>query len=112
MRIMGKKILVTGAAGLIGSHLTEYLVEQGCNIRASVQYNSFCSWGGLDHSTCELRSDLDVFIGDIYEPYGLRVATRNCDMVMHLSTFIGIPYSYHSLGPYVDTNINGILNIV
>ncbi|MDR2061851.1 MAG: NAD-dependent 4,6-dehydratase LegB [Acinetobacter sp.] len=106
-----KKILVTGADGFIGSHLTEYLVQQGYNVRAFVLYNSFNSWGWLDCSP-EIEQDLDVFVGDIRDPNGVRKAMQGCDAVLHLAALIAIPYSYHSPDTYVDTNIKGTLNIV
>ena len=108
----GKKILVTGADGFIGSHLTEALVRQGYNVRAFVLYNSFNSWGWLDHVDPEIRQGLDVFSGDVRDPHGVRVAMQGCDTVLHLAALIAIPYSYHSPDTYVDTNIKGTLNIL
>lgn len=107
-----KKILVTGADGFIGSHLTEHLVRAGYDVRAFVLYNSFSSWGWLDMVEPELKRSLDVFAGDIRDPYGVRQAMRGCDAVLHLAALIAIPYSYHSPETYVDTNIKGTLNIV
>ena len=108
----GKKILVTGADGFIGSHLTEELVRRGHDVRAFVLYNSFNSWGWLDHSPTELKASLDVFSGDIRDSYGVRQAMKGCDIVLHLAALIAIPYSYHSPETYVDTNIKGTLNVV
>lgn len=108
----GKKILVTGADGFIGSHLTEELVRRGGDVRAFVFYNSFNSWGWLDHSPEEIRKELDVFAGDIRDPHGVRKAMQGCDIVFHLAALIAIPYSYHSPDTYVDTNVKGTLNIV
>lgn len=107
-----KKILVTGADGFIGSHLTEHLVRAGHDVRAFVLYNSFNSWGWLDQSPKEIRDGLDVFAGDIRDPYGVKKAMQGCDTVMHLAALIAIPYSYHSPDTYVDTNVKGTLNIV
>lgn len=107
-----RKILVTGADGFIGSHLTEELVRQGYDVRAFVMYNSFNSWGWLDSSPEEIRKELDVFAGDIRDPHGVREAMKGCDCVLHLAALIAIPYSYHSPDTYVDTNIKGTLNIV
>lgn len=107
-----RKILVTGADGFIGSHLTEELVRQGHDVRAFVLYNSFNSWGWLDHADKEIRDSLDVFSGDIRDPYGVKKAMQDCDVVMHLAALIAIPYSYHSPDTYVDTNVKGTLNIV
>jgi NAD dependent epimerase/dehydratase len=112
MELLGKKILVTGADGFIGSHLTEELVRRGCDVRAFVYYNSFNSWGWLDHSPREVRDSLDVFSGDIRDPYGVRQAVKGCDVILHLAALIAIPYSYHSPDTYVDTNIKGTLNVL
>lgn len=112
MDILGKKILVTGADGFIGSHLTEELVRQGHDVRAFVYYNSFNSWGWLDHSDKNIKNSLDVFSGDIRDPYGVKTAMKGCDVVLHLASLIAIPYSYHSPDTYVDTNIKGTLNIL
>ncbi|SNX72901.1 dTDP-glucose 4,6-dehydratase [Bacillus oleivorans] len=106
------KILVTGADGFIGSHLTEDLVRQGYNVRAFVYYNSFNSWGWLDSSTDSIKNELEVFSGDIRDPYGVKEAMKGCDIVLHLASLIAIPYSYHSPDTYVDTNIKGTLNVV
>jgi NAD dependent epimerase/dehydratase len=107
-----KKILVTGADGFIGSHLTEELVRRGYDVRAFVFYNSFNSWGWLDESTKDIRSSIDVFPGDIRDPHGVKTAMKGCDAVLHLAALIAIPYSYHSPDTYVETNIKGSLNIV
>lgn len=107
-----KKILITGADGFIGSHLTESLVRQGFDIRAFVLYNSFNSWGWLDHAPADIQSSLDVFAGDIRDPNGVRTAMQGCDAVLHLAALIAIPYSYHSPDTYVDTNIKGTLNVL
>ena len=107
-----KKILITGADGFIGSHLTEALVRQGYNVRAFVFYNSFNSWGWLDRIPNEIRNVLDVFAGDIRDPHGVRAAMQGCDAVLHLAALIAIPYSYHSPDTYVDTNVKGTLNVL
>ena len=112
MKLKNKKILVTGADGFIGSHLTEELVRQGGDVRAFVLYNSFNSWGWLDYSPEEIRKSLEVFAGDIRDPHGVKEAMKGCDMVFHLAALIAIPYSYHSPDTYVDTNVKGTLNIV
>ena len=105
-------ILVTGADGFIGSHLVESLVLAGHKVRAFVMYNSFNSWGWLDHCKQEVKSEFEVVSGDIRDPNGVRTAMRGCDAVLHLAALIAIPYSYHSPDTYVDTNIKGTLNIV
>jgi len=107
-----KKILVTGADGFIGSHLTEELVRQGHAVRAFVFYNSFNSWGWLDRADPDVLRSLDVFAGDIRDPHGVKQAMKGCDVVLHLAALIAIPYSYHSPDTYVDTNVKGTLNVV
>ncbi len=107
-----KKILVTGADGFIGSHLTEALVRAGYDTRAFVYYNSFNSLGWLDRCAADVAGHFDVFAGDIRDPHGVRTAMQGCDAVLHLAALIAIPYSYHSPDTYVDTNIKGTLNIV
>jgi NAD dependent epimerase/dehydratase len=104
------KILVTGADGFIGSHLTEELVSQGYDVKAFVYYNSFNSWGWLDHSP--LKNEFEVFAGDIRDPFGVKEAMKGCDIVFHLAALIAIPYSYHSPATYIDTNIKGTLNVL
>ena len=106
------KILITGADGFIGSHLTEELVRQGYNVRAFVLYNSFNSLGWLDHCSEDVKGEFEVFAGDIRDPNGIRTAMKGCEAVIHLAALIAIPYSYHSPDTYVDTNIKGTLNIV
>ncbi len=111
-KLANRKILVTGAGGFIGSHLTETLIQRGYDVRAFVMYNSFNSWGWLDQAPDEIKKRLDVFAGDIRDPHGVRTAMQGCDAVLHLAALIGIPYSYHSPDTYVDTNVKGTLNIV
>lgn len=106
------KIMVTGADGFIGSHLTEELIRQGYDVRAFVYYNSFNSWGWLDQTSNEIKKNLDVFSGDIRDPHGVKEAMRGCTHVLNLAALIAIPYSYHSPDTYVDTNIKGTLNVV
>jgi NAD dependent epimerase/dehydratase len=112
LKLEGKRVLVTGADGFIGSHLTESLVRHGCTVRAFAFYNSFNSWGWLDESPDDVKAELDVFLGDIRDPHGVRTAMQGCDVVFHLAALIAIPYSYHSPDTYVDTNIKGTLNVV
>lgn len=106
------KVLVTGADGFIGSHLVEALLASGHDVRAFVLYNSFNSWGWLDHVSPEIQKHLDVFAGDIRDPHGVREAMKGCDAVLHLAALIAIPYSYHSPDTYVDTNVKGTLNVL
>ena len=112
MNLQKGKILVTGADGFIGSHLTETLVRMGCSVRAVVYYNSFNSWGWLDESPEEIKKEIEIFPGDVRDPYGMKKAIQGCDVVFHLAALIAIPYSYHSPDTYVDTNIKGTLNIL
>tara|TARA_Y100001936_G_scaffold245518_1_gene287567 strand:- start:300 stop:1295 length:996 start_codon:yes stop_codon:yes gene_type:complete len=106
------RILVTGAEGFIGSHITEALVRAGYEVRTFVFYNSFNSWGWLDHCDEDVAGKFEVFAGDVRDPNGVRAAMKGCDAVLHLAALIAIPYSYHSPDTYVDTNIKGTLNIV
>jgi len=110
---MINNILITGADGFIGSHLTEYLAENTNNtIRAFVYYNSFNSWGWLDTLPKETKDKIEIFAGDIRDPNGVREAMKGIDTVYHLAALIAIPFSYHSPDSYVDTNIKGTLNVL
>jgi len=109
---MANKILVTGADGFIGSHLTEALVRAGYDVKAFVLYNSFNSWGWLDHCAADVKGKFEVFAGDIRDPHGVKEAMKGCDAVLHLAALIAIPYSYHSPDTYVDTNVKGTLNVL
>ena len=106
------QILITGADGFIGSHLTEALVHQGHKIRAFVFYNSLGSWGWLDRISKQTQDGLEITSGDIRDPHGVKEAMNGCEAVLHLAALIGIPYSYHSPDTYVDTNIKGTLNVL
>jgi len=110
--VSNKKVLVTGADGFIGSHLTEELVKSGHKVKAFVYYNSFNSWGWLDHVDPKIIKEIEIFAGDIRDPHGVTAAMKGCDSVLHLAALIGIPYSYHSPDTYVDTNIKGTLNVL
>jgi NAD dependent epimerase/dehydratase len=112
MNLKHKKILVTGADGFIGSHLVELLVEKGYQVRAFIYYNSFGSWGWLDHASSEVKKNIEIFSGDIRDPNGVKQAAKGCQVILHLAALIGIPYSYHSPDTYVDTNIKGTLNVI
>ena len=109
---MMEKVLVTGADGFIGSHLTEALVRAGYSVRAFTQYNSFGSLGWLDQCAADVKSNFEVFSGDIRDPYGVRTAVSSCETILHLAALIAIPYSYHSPETYIDTNIKGTLNML
>lgn len=107
-----KKVLVTGADGFIGSHLTELLLEKGYEVKAFVYYNSFNTWGWLDGFPGETLKQIEIFQGDIRDPNGVREAMKGTDGVFHLAALIAIPFSYHSPDSYVDTNIKGTLNVL
>lgn len=112
MKLEGKKVLVTGADGFIGSHLVEALLDEGCQVRAFVYYNSFSSWGWLDTLSPARKKEIEIFAGDIRDPNGVETAVKGCDVIFHLAALIGIPFSYHSPDSYVDTNIRGTLNVL
>ncbi len=105
-------ILVTGADGFIGSHLTEALVRAGHRVRAFVQYNSFNSWGWLDRCQPDVRGHFDVFAGDVRDAFAVREAMRGIETVYHLASLIAIPYSYTAPSSYIETNVSGTLNVV
>lgn len=109
---MGKRVLVTGADGFIGSHLTEELVRRGCEVKAFAYYNSFNTWGWLDTLPQDKMKEIEVFAGDVRDPNGVREAMKGVDGVFHLAALIAIPFSYHSPDSYVDTNIKGTLNVL
>ena len=110
--MLGKKVLVTGADGFIGSHLLEHLIEEGFQVKAFVYYNSFNSWGWLDTLPKEVLNKIEIFTGDVRDPNGVRTAVKGVDIIYHLAALIAIPYSYHSPDSYVDTNVKGTLNIL
>ena len=106
------KVLVTGADGFIGSHLTEELVKKGYEVKAFTYYNSFGTWGWLDSLPDKVMKHIEIFSGDIRDPNGVRTAVKGVDEVFHLAALIAIPFSYHSPDSYVDTNIKGTLNVL
>ncbi|MFT8342802.1 MAG: NAD-dependent 4,6-dehydratase LegB [Clostridium beijerinckii] len=107
-----KRVLVTGAAGFIGSHLIEKLLNIGCNVKAFIHYNSINSWGWLDSLSKDKLKEIEIFTGDIRDPNGVREAMKNIEEVYHLAALIAIPFSYYSPDSYVDTNIKGTLNVL
>lgn len=109
---MAHTVLVTGADGFIGSHLTEELVKRGEKVRAFCYYNSFGSCGWIDTLPPEIRNEIETFSGDIRDPNGVRTAMRGQQRVYHLAALVAIPFSYHSPDSYVDTNIKGTLNVL
>ena len=98
-------VLVTGADGFIGSHITEALVRVGFKVRAFVYYNSFNSWGWLDHCADDVKGNFEVFPGDIRDPHGIKEAMKGCDAVLHLAALIAIALSHKSPDAYIDTHI-------
>ncbi len=112
MQLKGKNVLVTGADGFIGSHLVEKLLNEECDVRAFVYYNSFNSWGWLDSLPKNKLSQIEIFAGDIRDPNGVRTSMKDIDIVFHLAALIAIPFSYHSPDSYIDTNVKGTLNII
>jgi NAD dependent epimerase/dehydratase len=102
-------ILVTGADGFIGSHLTEMLVAKGYQVKALSQYNSFNNWGWLDDVNC--KEQIEVLTGDIRDPHYCKHITKGVDVIFHLAALIAIPYSYIAPDSYIDTNVKGTLNI-
>lgn len=109
MDLKNKTVLITGADGFIGSHLTEELVKTGAKVKALSQYNSFNNWGWLEQVSC--LSDIEVLSGDIRDPHYCKHITKGVDVVFHLAALIAIPYSYIAPTSYVDTNVTGTLNI-
>jgi len=107
-----KNILITGAGGFIGAHITEELVKSGTNVRAFVHYNSRNDWGLLELLPDDIKNKIDVFSGDIQDNIAIRKAVKDVDIVFHLAALIGIPYSYIAPESYINTNIKGTLNVM
>ena len=103
------KVLVTGADGFIGSHLTEMLMKKGYEVTALAQYNSFNTWGWLED--IENKEEINIVSGDVRDPYFCEKLTKNMDYIVHLAALIAIPYSYSSPDSYIETNVKGTLNI-
>lgn len=112
MELAGKPVLVTGAAGFIGSHLVEALVDRGCHVRALVHYNSRGHWGHLEELDLRYRDAIDVVLGDVRDSVSTSRAVEGCQVVFHLAALIAIPYSYRAAQSYVATNIEGTLNVL
>ncbi|MEA1986703.1 MAG: SDR family NAD(P)-dependent oxidoreductase [Candidatus Marinimicrobia bacterium] len=106
------KVLVTGAGGFIGSNLVEELVKKGIQVRAFIHYNSRNSWGNLELLPSKILNEVEIFTGNIEDPFSVKKAVKNCDTVFHLAALIGIPYSYIAPESYVNTNVKGTLNIM
>jgi NAD dependent epimerase/dehydratase len=112
MNLKGKKVLVTGADGFIGSNLVDSLLEEGAIVRAFVYYNSFNAWGWLDTFPKEKLDKLEVVQGDIRDPWFVSEAVKGCEVVFHLAALISIPYSYSAPDSFFDTNTKGTLNVL
>ncbi|MBU3190614.1 NAD-dependent 4,6-dehydratase LegB [Clostridium bowmanii] len=112
MNLKGKKVLVTGSEGFIGSHLTERLVEIGADVTALVQYNSFNNWGWIDSFDKRIKDNIQVVTSDIREYDGMKSIVKGQDVVFHLAALIAIPYSYLSPMAYIRTNIEGTANVL
>ncbi len=110
MEIKKLQVLVTGADGFIGSHLSEQLVKAGCKVRVLTLYNSFNNWGWLENSP--YQKDMEIVSGDIRDPFLCKKITKDVDIVFHLAALIAIPYSYAAPSSYIDTNVTGTLNMV
>lgn len=110
MNWKNQKVLVTGAGGFIGSHLTERLVELGANVRAFVHYNALGAWGWLDQSP--VKNKIEVMAGDICDRDSVRQAVEGREIVFHLAALIAIPYSYHAPASYIRTNVEGTFNVL
>lgn len=112
MNLKDKKVLITGAGGFIGSHLTEKLIQNGAELVAFVHYNSRNDWGLLSHLDIDLLKNIEVIMGDISDPFIVNKITKDIDVVFHLAALIGIPYSYLAPEHYVNVNIKGTLNVL
>lgn len=112
MNWKGKKVLVTGSEGFIGSHLTERLIELGAEVTAFVLYNSFNNWGWIDTFEPKVKEQIKIFTGDVRDENCVRQAIKGIDVVFHLAALIAIPYSYYAPSSYVDTNVKGTLNVL
>ena len=108
----GKRVFITGADGFIGSHLAEVLAESGAKVRAMVQYNSFGTWGNLEFLPKSTLSSIEIFPGDVRDPFSVDRGVTGCDVVFHLAALIAIPYSYQAPQSYVETNVSGTVNVL
>lgn len=112
MNWQGVKVLITGAGGFIGSHLTERMVELGANVRGMVHYNSRNNWGLIEVLPKSIQKEIEIFTGDIQDPFSVQKAVADREVVFHLAALIAIPYSYIAPASYVDTNVKGTLNVM
>ncbi len=112
MGLKGKKVFITGADGFIGSHVAEELVKEGAKVRALVLYNSQNSWGWLEALSPSIKNEIEIISGDIRDPFFMQKSCKDIDYVFHLAALIAIPFSYHAPQLYVETNIQGTLNVL
>ena len=112
MDLTGKRVLVTGGAGFVGSHLVEALLARDCGVRVLAHYNSVGSWGHLEDLPKEDQDRLDIVLGDISDPYCVDGVVAECDVVFHLAALIAIPYSYRAPMSYVQTNVVGTVHVL
>jgi NAD dependent epimerase/dehydratase len=112
MNLRNERVLITGAGGFIGSHLTETLVKKGAKVRALVHYNSLHRYGWLEALPPEMEKEVDIQLGDVRDMSGMAKIMEGCTVVFHLAALIGIPYSYIAPSSYVETNIGGALNML
>lgn len=110
--LKGKKVLVTGAGGFIGSHLVEALLEKNADVRAFIKYNGRGDWGMLAYLHLEVQKSIEVVMGNICDPFFVRKTVKDCDYVFHLAALIGIPYSYVAPSDYVSVNVQGTVNVL
>lgn len=110
--LAGKRVLVTGAGGFIGSSVVEALLAEGASVRAFVHYNSRGDWGHLEELAPASRAEVELVAGEIQDPFGVARAVAGCHVVLHLAALIGIPYSYVAPQSYVETNVTGTLNVL
>ena len=103
------RVLITGAAGFIGSHLVEHLISEGYSVRAFVLYNSFNSYGWLDSLPKEILNQIEIFSGDVRDPNGVKEAMKGIDIVFHLAALIAIPFSYHSPDSIITTTTSSTI---
>jgi len=112
LELKNKKVLVTGAEGFIGSHLTERLLQLGADVTVLVQYNSFNNWGWIDTFPKNIKDQINIYTGDIREYDNISKVVKGQEIIMHLAALIAIPYSYQSPAAYVRTNVEGTLNVM
>lgn len=112
MKLKNNLILVTGAGGFIGSHLVERLVREDAKVRALVHYNSRNDWGLLEYLPKHILAEVEIYTGDVQDPFSVKKAVKDCAVVFHLASLIAIPYSYVAPQCYVSTNVMGALNVM